>query len=200
MILVYQFFVLIFLAVFLSIGIGSKIIPDKVFEGNCTVSANSLIQDANSLYKISDEAFCHNECPCSFSNSSYDRYTEDEKKTLKADYNFSDSGVAATQNCDVFKNKTTPTKLPVADTLREIENIFDCSNWCESSTDNLIYRFSDVNKGKPQHFCYTILKDSFYRYSNVVGLTSFIIAGVFLLVCVCNICLCCHPDRKELTF
>ena len=31
MILVYQFFVLIFLAVFLSIGIGSKIIPDKVF-------------------------------------------------------------------------------------------------------------------------------------------------------------------------
>lgn len=200
MILIYQLFVLIFFAVFLSIGIGSKVLPDKVFEGNCTESANSLIKDANYLYTTSDELFCHAACPCSLSSTSLGKYTEDEQKILKANYTFSDSGVASTQNCNDFKNKTNQTTVTVADTMREIENIFECSDWCESTNDNLFYRYSDVNKGKPKHFCYTILKDSFYSYSNVVGLTSFIIAGVFLLVCVCNLCLCCHPDQKELKF
>lgn len=200
MILVYQFFVLIFLAVFLSLGIGSKVLPDKVFEGNCTESTNSLIKDANYLYTTSDEIFCHSVCPCSLSNNSLSKYTDTEQNTLNKNYTLSDTGVSATQNCDIFKNRTNSTTITVADTMREIENIFECSDWCESSNDNLFYRYSDVNKGKPKHFCYTILKDSLYRYSNIVGLTSFIIAGIFLLVCVCNICLCCHPDRKELKF
>lgn len=75
MIFIYQIFIVIFLAVFLGIGIGSNIIPDKVFEGNCTVSSNGLIKDANYLYTKSDEIFCHNVCPCSLSNSSLERYT-----------------------------------------------------------------------------------------------------------------------------
>jgi hypothetical protein len=34
----------------------------------------------------------------------------------------------------------------------------------------------------------------------MVAIPCFIVAAIFFLVCVCNICLCCHPDRKKLEF
>jgi len=49
-IVIYQFFLVVFLAVFLGLGIGSKVIPDKVFDGDCKNSTNDLITSAHKLY------------------------------------------------------------------------------------------------------------------------------------------------------
>lgn len=78
--------------------------------------------------------------------------------------------------------------------------MFECSDWCDTSSDNLFYRFSDVNSGKPKNFCYTVLKDSLFYYSGVVGIACYVISAILFLVCVCNICLCCHPDNRKLQF
>jgi len=31
-----------------------------------------------------------------------------------------------------------------------------------------------------------------------VGIAAFVTAGFMLLVCMCNLCICCHPDRRSL--
>ncbi len=79
MIVVYQFFLLIFLALFLFLGITSKIVPDKVFEGDCKNSPNSLIESAYKLYNKSDEYFCKSYCECSISNTSLSKYSDSER-------------------------------------------------------------------------------------------------------------------------
>lgn len=33
--------------------------------------------------------------------------------------------------------------------LNSIEQTLDCSGWCEGDGTNLLYQFSDVNRGKP---------------------------------------------------
>jgi hypothetical protein len=43
LIFVYQIFVVIFLAMFLAIGIGCTYLPNLVFDGDCKTSKNSLI-------------------------------------------------------------------------------------------------------------------------------------------------------------
>ena len=58
LIFVYQIFLLIFLAMFLAIGVGCTILPDLVFEGDCKTSKNSLIESANKIYEKSDAYFC----------------------------------------------------------------------------------------------------------------------------------------------
>ena len=65
LIFLYQIFVFIFLAIFLSLGVGTKILPDAVFPGNCTDSSNSLIKLGNSVYGYSDRDFCKLNCSCS---------------------------------------------------------------------------------------------------------------------------------------
>ena len=43
LIFVYQIFVVIFMAMFVSIAIGCTMLPNLVFEGDCRTSKNSLI-------------------------------------------------------------------------------------------------------------------------------------------------------------
>lgn len=50
LICIFQIFVIIFLAVFLGIGIGAELLPEKVFDGTCTESDNELIKIANDAY------------------------------------------------------------------------------------------------------------------------------------------------------
>lgn len=99
LILLYQLFILIFLAVFLSLGVGSSVLPGKVFEGNCTTSSNSLITDANLLYTKSDDYFCKSVCPCSMSNTSLSKYSDPEQVELIINYTIRETGVNSTQTC-----------------------------------------------------------------------------------------------------
>lgn len=82
LIVLYQLFLVIFLAVFLTLGIGSQIIPDKVFEGNCQNSTNSLITEAYRLYEKSDTYFCQTGCPCSMTQNSFTKYSIAEQNIL----------------------------------------------------------------------------------------------------------------------
>ena len=43
--------------------------------------------------------------------------------------------------------------------LGALEKAFECAGWCDAMPAyNLIYRFSDVNRGKPKGYCYNIVK------------------------------------------
>jgi len=37
------------------------------------------------------------------------------------------------------------------------------------------------------------------KYGGTVGIASFVAAAFLLLVCACNLCICCHPKRKGLS-
>jgi len=85
--------------------------------------------------------------------------------------------------------------------LGAIEELFGCSGWCEGLPQpNLLYHFSNINKGRPQGYCYNKLQDALDKYANVVGSGALITAGFLLLISVINICICCHPSRKKLSF
>lgn len=83
LIAIYQLFVFIFLGLFLSIGIATEILPDKVFDGNCTISKNPLIESAYKAYNKSDTVFCTNECPCALLSSSMNKWSPTDQLILK---------------------------------------------------------------------------------------------------------------------
>lgn len=85
--------------------------------------------------------------------------------------------------------------------LGAIEDLFNCAGWCENTPPrNYIYRFSDINKGRPEAYCYTKVKEAVTNYSSVVGAGALITAGFLLLVSLINLCICCHPSRRKLSF
>ena len=45
------------------------------------------------------------------------------------------------------------------DVLYSVEHTFDCSKWCNDSGSNLFFKFSDVNRGRPQSYCYDEMKE-----------------------------------------
>ena len=132
----------------------------------------------------------------------FSKYLENDRKTLTSNYTFNlTKGVTSTQNCAAFKNWTTTGPISLPETIGSIEKFLKCSDWCpQKSNSNLFYRFWDINEGKPTQTCYTALHDAFFHYSGVVGITSFVIGSILLLVCICNICLCCHPNKRNLQF
>ena len=84
--------------------------------------------------------------------------------------------------------------------LAAIEDLLGCSGWCDGTPQkNLIYRFTDVNKGAPTDgYCFGVLKTEVGKYANVIGIGSLLTAGFLFLVCIINTCICCHPSRKGL--
>lgn len=71
--------------------------------------------------------------------------------------------------------------------------------WCENATFNWFYRFSDVSNGIPESTCYIEMKDALNKYGTIVGIAAFVTFAFLLLLCLCNICICCHKDRKRLS-
>jgi hypothetical protein len=202
LIFVYQIFVFIFLAMFLAIGVGCIMLPNLVFEGDCRTSKNSLIESANKIYEKSDAYFCKPPCPCAMTPEGFAKYSVDDRKTLNSEYSFNlTTGVINTQSCAEYRNWTSDGPINLPDTIGAIERFLECSDWCPQSTNkNLFYRFWDVNQGKPSQTCYTALHDAFFHYSEVVEFTCFLIGAILLLVCISNICLCCHPGNKKVQF
>lgn len=75
----------------------------------------------------------------------------------------------------------------------------DCSLWCPDvyNVPNLIFRFSDVNRGKPSNYCYDKLLQLFNDYNNVAKYALFGAGAVMLLMFLCNMYLCCCNDAKK---
>ena len=82
--------------------------------------------------------------------------------------------------------------------LGAVEESLDCSNWCANSFDPIIYKFSSVNDGKPKDFCYDTMKTNLEKYGNIIGITAFAVSFFLLLVCLCNLCICCTPERRSM--
>lgn len=68
LICIFQIFVLVFLVVFLGIGIGAELLPEKVFNGDCTQSNNELIKIADEAYIFADQQICRNRCACALTD------------------------------------------------------------------------------------------------------------------------------------
>lgn len=86
--------------------------------------------------------------------------------------------------------------------MNSIETLLDCSMWCgtpETQGLNLIYRFSDVNRGKPTNFCYDAMKEGLNTYAHIIGIAAFIASGFLFVMCMCNIFICCHPSRRDMS-
>ncbi len=74
------------MAIFLGIGIGTKILPNYVFDGDCRNSQNPLIPAAYKLYNNSDTYFCQESCLCSMTNTSYSKYSNDDRIQFDLNY------------------------------------------------------------------------------------------------------------------
>lgn len=113
------------------------------------------------------------------------------------------TGVAAWQNCPPI-----PIVLPISQeekdmgtALGAIEDLFECAGWCDKMpASNLLYHFSNINKGRPTGYCYSKVNDAVNKYSNVVGTGALLTAAFLLLITLVNICICCHPARRKLSF
>lgn len=85
--------------------------------------------------------------------------------------------------------------------LGAIENLFGCAGWCNNQPKmNLLYHFSDINKVRPNGYCYDKVYDAVHTYSSVVGAGALITAGFLLLISAINLCICCHPTRRKLSY
>ena len=83
--------------------------------------------------------------------------------------------------------------------MSSIERILDCSGWCDNVlTHPLIYKFSDVNRGKPQKICYDTMKENTISYAHIVGWACIGVAGFMALICICNLCICFSPEKRSM--
>lgn len=208
LICIFQILVIIFLVVFFGLAIAAEVMPSKFFDGNCDSSGNpTLVQAYNTTVKA-NLFFCRKlpivgGCPCNLSNDTYNGYNILDRGLIDLNYgNRNDSGVKNFQSCsDSVVINVTQADRDMATALGAIEDLFQCSGWCDNQpANNLIYLFSDVNKGKPKVYCYNKLKEEVGKYANVVGAGAFITTGFLLLISLINICICCHPARRKLKF
>ena len=101
------------------------------------------------------------------------------------------------QSCDLLKNENQ-TIQNMFNFLGEIEEALDCSGWCPLNQPVLLHKFSDINTGKPASFCYDTMKDNLGKYGDIIGIGAFGVSAFLLLVCLCNMCICCSPERKKM--
>ena len=104
LICLFQVFVLIFLLMFLGIGIGAEVLPKSVFNGNCTTSNNPLIEIANKAYEISNSTLCTLDCPCGLTDDAINsgNYNDDDKFRISKMERIP-GGAVRFQQCDAAK-------------------------------------------------------------------------------------------------
>ena len=196
---VFQIFVIVCMFVFLGVGVMFMLSTDVVFEGTCSNSKNPVINEANNVYNKSALMFCKNECPCALDTSTSEfqqRYTDDEKAEIGT-YNLSMTGFKSTGEC--IKGNISDAEASLFQAIGNIEELLECSLWCPNgyAVSNLIYRFKDVNDGKPASYCYDRMKEWYEDIKSVAG-GCFIGAGVIMtLMFICNIYLCCCAKSRK---
>ena len=65
----FQVFVIIFMVIFIGLGILVIFAPKLVFEGDCSVSNNVVIEHVNNIYNKSAIMFCQHDCACDLDNT-----------------------------------------------------------------------------------------------------------------------------------
>lgn len=68
MICYFQIIVIVFMAIFIGLGVGLLLLPGILFQGDCTQSTNIAITQINSIYNNSRLTFCTSNCSCTFSH------------------------------------------------------------------------------------------------------------------------------------
>ena len=97
----FQIFVIVFMVIFIGFSVLLNFAPDIVFDGDCRVSKNPAIEQANNIYNKSSIMFCQSECACALDTSTtqfQERYTDSEKAEISG-YNISSSGFKNTGAC-----------------------------------------------------------------------------------------------------
>lgn len=197
----FQIIVIIFMLVFFAVGGGLVYLPDAFFNGDCQNSTNSVITYANNIYDASQKAYCQNPgCACALDTASAafaNNYSPAEQATILTAYPNRDTLNGFTTSSDCINATLTPAEVALFTTIGELESLLKCSDWCQSSDPNLIYRFNDVNSGKPENFCYPRLVTFFDDFS-YYGKVGFFTGGAVLFVMfACNMYLCCSPERRK---
>lgn len=85
----------------------------------------------------------------------------------------------------------------IAEQLALLEAMFACSGWCNNNQTNLYYLFTNINQGKPNGFCYSILLSFFDKFGQLVQISSFSVSAILLVVIGILICLCMHPSKRK---
>ena len=202
----FQLFVVLFLLIFLGLGIALAVLPGVFFEGSCSTSTNSVIVDANNLYNASFMNYCKNDqktgCVCALNTTTEHLqgkgYDQDDIAYIQATYKVDKDGSHNTENC--VDGDVTPAEKALYLTMGELEKFLKCSLWCPEYDHNLIYRFRDIDSGKPENYCYDRLKKFFEDYSYWGMIGAFAGSGIMLLMFACNLYICCSPERRKRGF
>lgn len=184
---IYNIGLLVFVILFLGMGIGSLIAFQKYdvdLSDPIKCSEVGWLKDANNYVKQSEKYICHENCGCNLTLDFVD----------KTGLNVTGSGVVKTQDCPGFKKEFDAYNEYFA-AMELIEREFRCAGLCEKSD---YFLFSDINAGgKEMKGCADKIQKYFLDYGKRIGAVA-IVVGVFLaIVLIMSCCLCCHPDKKE---
>lgn len=201
----FQILVILFMIIFFGAAAGIVYLPDAFFNGGCADSTNVVITYANNIYKSSQKFYCIDlGCQCSLDTSqsalTNSGYNATEIAFIQTTYNNTDTGLGAhsTADCTVVKNNLTAVENALFKTVGELESLLKCSDWCKDGIErNLIYRFNDVNSGKPEDFCYDRLFTFFNDFSYYGKIGFFTGGAVLFVMFACNMYLCCSPKRRK---
>jgi hypothetical protein len=83
MICIFQILVVLFLVIFLALGIAAEVIPSKFFDGQCQNSNNPTLALAYSTTDKADKSLCLT-CQCNLKNSTIATYDLAEQLVLHA--------------------------------------------------------------------------------------------------------------------
>jgi hypothetical protein len=106
-------------------------------------------------------------------------------------------GAHSTAACEIVAQNLSQAEVALFDTISELEKLLECSDWCPEADPNLIYRFNDVNNGKPTNYCYDRLRIFFDDFSYYGKIGFFTGGAVLFVMFACNIYLCCSPKRRK---
>jgi hypothetical protein len=207
MICAFQILVILFMIIFFGAGAGIVYLPDAFFNGGCANSTNVVITYANNIYKSSQTYYCKTGgCQCALDTSpaalTNSGYNAAEITYIQNTYIFTDTaaGAHSTADCTVVASNLTAVETALFKTVGELESLLKCSDWCNDGTanePNLIYRFNDVNSGKPEDFCYDRLFTFFNDFSYYGKIGFFSGGAVLFVMFACNMYLCCSPKRRR---
>ena len=98
LIFIFQIMIMLFFAVFLTIGIFAVVIPKNIYNESCTGNTNSFVNTFYESYENAEAQFCHT-TPCGLTNKAIttSNYSLNQQNTLN-NYNKSDSAPINYQN------------------------------------------------------------------------------------------------------
>jgi Tetraspanin family len=184
---IYNIGLLIFVILFLALGIASLVAFQK-FDVDLSdpqkCSEVSWLKDANNYVIQSGNYLCHEPCACNLTLPFVN----------KTGLNLNDSGAIKTQDCPGFKKQFDEYNEYFA-AMELIEREFKCAGLCEKSE---YYLFTDINAGgNDLKGCAGKIQKYFLDYGKRIGAVAIVIGAFLGIVLIMSCCLCCHPQKKQ---